>query len=67
MRMSLLELNEKLSRCLDLADELDSLLAECASADQCANADTSFDSVATVRQQIADLRHAAGIAKSLCC
>lgn len=61
MRMSDTELRSKLQRCIDLADELDSLLAECASTPQCATADNSFDSVATVRVSIAELREAAGI------
>ena len=61
MRMSDTELRAKLQRCIDLADELDALLAECASTDQCKSADNSFDSVATVRVNIAELREAAGI------
>lgn len=61
MRMSDTELRSKLQRCIDLADELDTLLAECASTEECKSADNSFDSVATVRVSIAELREAAGI------
>lgn len=51
----------KLDECIQLADELDQLLAEVANTEQCRTVDMDFDSVATVRVQITELAGAAGI------
>ena len=61
MRLSILDIQQKLQQSLTLADELDQLLAEVASTEQCRAADMTFDSVATVRVQIKELARSAGL------